>query len=175
VFKKISSIWSKWEMLLVAIGCLAIFAVMCLTTVDVIMRNTVGKSLLGVMELISLLLMPIFVGALPRVQAISRNIILEFATEKASEAAKTVFDIFGCLVGGFVFISISKKLSDTAIASFSKMDMTQGVAAYPIWPIRAILALTVLTMVVRIVLDICLKIAAIRDIRRGKTAEAPQA
>lgn len=158
VTHKIDDIWSKWEMLLVYIGGIAMLAAMLITTADVLMRNILNKSILGAPELVSLLLMPIFVCALPYIQRLHGHVILEFATEKAPEKLKEIFNIFGMAVGAFLFCSIASKIVTAAIDSYTRLDKTMGAVSYYIWPAKFILAIVVLSMIVRLVLDILLTI-----------------
>lgn len=163
--KKIDFFWSKWEMVLVYIGGIAMLAAMLLTTADVLMRNFLNKSILGAPELVSLLLMPIFICALPYIQKHHGHVILEFATEKAPEKVKHVLDIFGMAVGTFLFCSIAAKVVSTAIDSYVRLDKTMGAVSYYIWPAKFILALVVICMIIRLVLDILLTIGMLAERR----------
>ncbi len=145
-------------MLLVYIGGIAILAAMLLTTADVLMRNILNKSILGAPELVSLLLMPIFVCALPYIQKLHGHVILEFATEKAPERIKEILNIFGMAVGTFLFCSIAVKTVEAAMDSLTRLDKTMGAVSYYIWPAKMILALVVICMIVRLILDILLTI-----------------
>lgn len=145
---------SKWEKILMYVGCVAIVIAMLLTTVDVLLRNTIGKALVGSTELVSLLLMPIFTGALPYVQSKSSHIILEFATDKVPEKVKYTLDSLGCAVGAFIFIACAKKCVTEAIRSLVRMDTIMGAVQLVIWPVKFMLAIVVLTLIVRLVVDI---------------------
>lgn len=145
-------------MVLVFIGSIAMVVAMLLTTGDVLLRNFLNKSILGATELVSLLLMPIFVCALPYIQKLHGHVILEFATEKAPEKVKEVLNMFGIAVGTFLFCSIAVKVVQAAIDSFARLDKTMGAVSYYIWPAKVILAVVVLCMIVRLVLDILLTI-----------------
>lgn len=158
VTSKIDSVWSKYEMILVYIGCAAILVAMLLITADVILRNFANKSILGASELVELLLMPMFMCALPYIQRIHNHVILEFATEKAPQKVKLALDIFGMLVGLFLFSSIAAKSVQSAIDSFVRLDITSGAVHFYIWPAKFCLALVVLSLIVRLVLDIFLSV-----------------
>lgn len=153
-------------MVLVFIGSIAMMVAMLLTTADVLMRNILNKSILGTTELVSLLLMPIFVCALPYIQKLHGHVILEFATEKAPQKLKHVLDMFGMAVGTFLFSSIAVKVVQAAIDSFMRLDKTSGAVTYYIWPAKAVLAIVVICMIVRLIVDILLTI--------GKLSESEQ-
>lgn len=163
VIHKVDHAWSKWEMVLVYIGGAAILVAMVLTTADVLMRNLINKSILGAPELVSLLLMPIFVCALPYIQRLHGHVILEFATEKAPEKVKEVLNMLGMAVGTFLFCSIAAKTVSAAIDSFTRLDKTMGAVSYYIWPAKFVLAIVVVCMIVRLVLDILLTIGKLGE------------
>ena len=115
VLKKAEHIWSKLELFLLYIGSIAMLICMALITVDVIMRNIFNSSIIGVSELVSLLLMPVFTCALPYIQSKKAHIILEFATEKASPRIQTILDIFGMIVGLVLFSVVAQKCIEAAL------------------------------------------------------------
>ncbi len=154
VIRTLDKGWSKWETVLLLIGGIGVLAVMVITTADVIARNFFNSSVSGATELVSMLLLPSFTCALPYVQARRGQIILEFATEKAPAVVKKWLDIFGIVVGIFLFGSIVSKAFSMFVQSYTRSDITSGVVAYPIWPFRLILAVVVASMIVRLLLDL---------------------
>lgn len=158
VTSKIDAAWNKYETVLVYIGCIAIVIAMLLTSADVVLRNFANKSILGTTELVQLLLMPIFMCALPYIQRLHNHVILEFATEKAPQKVKLALDTFGMLVGLFLFSAIAVKAVQTGIDSFMRLDITSGAVHYYIWPAKFCLALVVLSLIVRLVIDVLLNI-----------------
>lgn len=161
ITEKIDYFWSKWELVLVYLGGIAMLAAMLLTTADVLMRNFLNRSILGAPELVSLLLMPIFVCALPYIQKLHGHVILEFATEKAPEKVKEILNIFGMAVGAFLFCSIAVKTVQAAVDSLIRLDQAMGAVRYYIWPAKVVLAVVVICMIVRLVLDILLTIGKV--------------
>lgn len=164
VVEKVEHIWSKFEMFLLYIGAIAMLICMTLITVDVIMRNIFNSSIVGVTELASLLLMPIFTCALPYIQSKKAHIILEFATEKAPPKVQAILDIFGMLVGLVLFAVVAQSCVTSAIDSFVRLDRTAGLVTFYIWPARACLAIVVISMIVRLILSTVL---SIRDLTTG--------
>lgn len=158
---KINRGLSKWENILMYIGCIGIVIVMAMTTVDVLLRNLANHSLIGATELCSLLLMPIFTCALPYVQSRQNHIIIEFATEKAPPKLKTVLDIFGCLVGAFIFCSIAEKAVTEALKALTRGDATMGAVSFVIWPAKMILAVVIITLILRLIVDIARNIRSL--------------
>ena len=130
VLEKAEHMWSKFELFLLYIGAIAMLICMTLITVDVIMRNIFHSSIIGVSELVSLLLMPVFTCALPYIQSKKAHIILEFATEKASPRIQTVLDIFGMIVGLALFSVVAQKCVEAAINAFIRLDRTAGLVSY---------------------------------------------
>lgn len=145
---------TKWEQILMYIGSICIVIVMAMTTVDVVLRNIINHSILGVTELSALMLMPIFTCALPYVQARQNHIIIEFATEKAPPKLKAFLNMFGCVVGAFIFCSIAQKAVTEAVKALTRGDATMGAVSFVIWPAKMILAVVIVTLILRLVVDI---------------------
>lgn len=145
---------SKWEKIMMYVGCICILLVMAMTTVDVLMRNILNHSIIGVTELASLMLMPIFTCALPYVQSRQNHIIIEFATEKAPPRLKALLNMFGCAVGAFLFCAIAGKTVGEFVQAITRGDATMGAVRFAIWPAKLVLAVVIVTLILRLVVDI---------------------
>ena len=151
--EKISKGFGYWEMVLVYIGALCTLVIMVLTTVDVVGRNLFAFSIRGCSELVALLLLPGFVGAIPYVQSKRGHVFLEVATTKAPPVVNYILDIFGIVVGGYIFISITPTSFTALMSSITKSEISSGTIGFALWPFKTVLFLTIVTLSVRLILD----------------------
>lgn len=168
-------ICSKVEYILNILGGICIAAAAFLTTADVLLRNTVNISIIGTTEIVALLLMPIFVFAIPYVQGKRGHIIIEFFTEKCAPKVKKILDLFGVCIGIFLCSAIIRLAFSAAITSLLRKDMAAGAIALYIWPIRLILAIAIAVLLVRLVIDFFAIILEIVDLsRQSRSAEGTE-
>lgn len=151
--EKISKGFGYWERILVYIGALCTLVIMVLTTVDVVGRNLFAFSIRGCSELVALLLLPGFVGAIPYVQSQRGHVFLEVATTKAPPIVNYILDIFGIVVGGYIFITITPTSFTALMNSISKSEISSGTIGFALWPFKTVLFLTIVTLSIRLVLD----------------------
>lgn len=151
--EKISKGFGYWELVLVYIGALCTLVIMVLTTVDVVGRNLFAFSIRGCSELVALLLLPGFVGAIPYVQSKRGHVFLEVATAKAPPVVNYILDIFGIVVGGYIFITITPTSFTALMNSINKAEISSGTIGFALWPFKTVLFLAVVTLSVRLVLD----------------------
>lgn len=151
---KISCALGYWELMLVYIGALCTLAIMLLVTVDVVGRNVFSFSVRGCSELVALLLLPGFVGAIPYVQSKRGHVFLEVATSKAPRSVNYILDMLGILVGAYIFISITPASFQALVTAITKAEKSSGTVGFPLWPFKLMLFLTVVTLSVRLVIDL---------------------
>lgn len=142
-----------WELVLVYIGALCTLAITLLITLDVVGRNLFSFSVRGCSELVALLLLPGFIGAIPYVQSKRGHVFLEVATSRAPRAINYVLDMFGIFVGAYIFVSITPASFQALITAITKAEKSSGTVGFPLWPFKLMLFLTVVTLSVRLVID----------------------
>lgn len=168
LMRSIDRVWDKVEYVLTFIGGLCILACVLLISADVLLRNFVNRSIIGTTEIVSLLLMPVFMFGLAHVQRRKGHIVLEFATEKCSVVVKKILDLFGVLLGAFLCGAIVKRAFSMAIGSLQRGDVAAGAITLLIWPIRFALAVAIAILLIRLIIDAILLIFEIADTIKAK-------
>ncbi len=158
---------SIWNKILLGVGSIAALMVMVLTTADVVGRNLFNSSISGVSELVSLLLLPIFMCSISFIQSQKSHVMLEFATEKAGAVAKMILELLGIGIGLFLFISIMNVGFSNFLSSYVANEVSSGMVKIPIWPFKLFLFISIITLVVQLGLDFMLDIC-----KMGKEKEA---
>lgn len=160
LLKKIDKYYGKWENVLVVFGCLCTFVCVILITADVLMRNIARVSIQGTSEMVQMMVLPIFLCALPYVQRKGANITMKFAEDKMSDLTKLILDLMGIAIGIFFFAIISKRAFTFAIEAFVKGDTTSGSVPIPIWPAKMLMAIIVATLIIRLIIDFFLMLVS---------------
>lgn len=171
VIEKISKGFGYWELVLVYIGALCTFVIMVLTTADVVGRNLFATSIRGCSELVALLLLPGFVGAIPYVQSKRGHVFLEVATTKAPPVVNYILDVVGIVVGAYIFITITPTSLTALLNSINKAEISSGTIGFALWPFKTVLFLAIVTLSIRLILDFASDIVNARRNVAEKNAE----
>ena len=111
-----------------------ILVTMCLVTVDVVMRYVFNSPIPGVYNIVQLLMVGIVFLAVASVQARKGHVKVELFTKGLSQRVQTVLDIFGSVVGLFIFSIIAWQGAKLAWRSWVEQDYSMGILHVPYWP-----------------------------------------
>lgn len=160
LLKKIDRYYGKWENVLIVLGCLCTFICVVLITADVLMRNIAKVSISGTTEIVQMMVLPIFLCALPYVQRKGANITMTFAEDKMSDRMKIILDLMGIAIGFFFFAIISQRSFSFAIEALVKGDTTSGAVPIPTWPAKMLMAIIIATLIIRLIIDFFLQLVS---------------
>lgn len=132
-----------------------IFLTMLLISVDVVMRYVFNSPIPGVYNIVELLMIGIVFLAIAHVQSLREHVKVDFFTEWLSKRAQTALDIFGHLVGLFIFSIVTWQGAKLAWRSWVENDYSMGIVQVPYWPGKwaftigiALLCLRLITQIV---------------------------
>ena len=161
IVKKINIIYRYWESILVYIGCAMICLIFLGVTIDVLLRNIFRTGILGMTEYSSLWLLVVFLSALCLNTSESRQIVLDFVTEKAPAEVKEIMNLLGRLIAVFLFTCTMQYCFNQAVTAIIKGTSLTGVVPLKTWPYRTFLAVVWGSIIIRLLIDIIFSIDAI--------------
>ncbi|WP_066048446.1 TRAP transporter small permease [Robertmurraya korlensis] len=158
LLEKIEEKFSKVEFFLLMIAGVTVIFAMFLVTVDVIMRNFFNKPIAGVIEIMNIALIIIVSLGFSYVQGKKENIIIEIFTNRLPRFYRNIFDLLGFLIGLLVMSVITWKCGSNVLTSFTVHEHTMGLIKIPLWPSKALLAIGMAVLSIRLLLDSLLMI-----------------
>lgn len=153
-FSRLENQFKKVEYFLLLFSGVTLFFIMLLVTIDVIMRNLFSSPLVGVFELVSMILIGVIVFGFSYVQGQKEHIIIEVATNSLPPFYKNLLDLSGYAIGLLVVSIITWQSGLNVVSSFVNNEYTMGLLRIPLWPSKFVLALGMMTLTIRLLLDI---------------------
>ncbi len=116
------NITALFSYILSRIGCLALFAMMGLTVVDVVGRYVFNAPILGAFELISFLVSVMIFSFLSYAQSQKAHVTVDILVNTFSKKAQSVVDVFNYGIGLVMMVLISWKGFEKALESLETGD-----------------------------------------------------
>ncbi|MBI5969181.1 MAG: TRAP transporter small permease [Deltaproteobacteria bacterium] len=131
-----------------------VFIMIFPTSVDVILRYLFNAPLPEIFQLTEFMMVGVVYLAISYVQALKDHIKIEIVTSWLPKKAQEALDLFGYLVGLFIFSIIAWQSGRQAWEAWVTQDYTMGIVQFPVWPAKSILPLGVGLLCLRLILDI---------------------
>ncbi len=124
-------------------GILLLF-ILGVTVCDVVMRNLIGKSIIGTVDLSSLLLVTIAFLGLASAELESRHVSVDLIERVVGDKTKFLFAILRLVLFTLIALIVSWGLFTDVLSAYNKGDETNGILRITIWPTKLVLFLSFL-------------------------------
>jgi len=148
--------------LLSKLGCVALFAMMGLTVIDVVGRYAFNSPILGAFEITSFLVSILVFSFLGYAQSQKAHVTVDILVNTFSQKAQFLVKLFNYAVGLFIMILISWKGFEKAIESMETGDSPMNLSV-PIHPFVFFLAFGCSIMCLEFLRDILRTIVKLRE------------
>lgn len=122
---------------LAAVGSLVLVYLMIGTSADVILRNTTGRGLHGVVEYSEIFMAALVFLGLGQAQRTDTHIAVDVVVRRLPGAGGRVVTTLGLLITVGVLAFLAYATANSAVESFQAGERHYGVAGVPMWPARA--------------------------------------
>ena len=139
-----------------------ILFMMCLTTMDVVLRYVFNSPLPGVYELQEFMLVGVVFLALAYIQSLKGHIYVDLLTNRFSERGQAVLGILSNSVSLLIFALITWQGGLRAWTAVVSGQRREGLISYPLWPAKWILAIGAGFFCLRLALDIVMDFRKLR-------------
>jgi TRAP-type transport system small permease protein len=151
----------RLSLLMGFLAALCIIAITVSTLAEVFYRYFLGRSFLGVIELVEMLMAFIFFALMSYTQHLKGHLRLTLLTDRLPPKAQLGLDVFVLmLVLGFVTI-MAWQAWDEAIISTQRRQIRFGAIEYPLWPGKIAAAAAVAVMCLQLLVDLLVRMAAL--------------
>lgn len=143
----------------------ALFVMMILTTGNAVGRYLYNEPIAGTYEFTELYLMPmaIFLTA-AHLQREGGNINVDIIYDRLPETAQTVIDLVGRVLAVVIFVLIAYKAGDEFWIGFINGRVTIGVVAFPLYLSWFVMAVGLLALAVRLLVQIGSDVWELREL-----------
>ncbi|MDT8860198.1 TRAP transporter small permease [Alkalihalobacillus sp. MEB130] len=154
----------KIELTFLIIGGFLVFFIMFLITINIFMRNVFGSPIVGVYEIVVQLFVALVALGFAYVQGQKGNITVEVVTDYLPQKFQKFFHLLGYVIGLFVIGIVAWQSGLQAWSSFVHQDYNaNSLLKLPLWPSKAFITLGMLTLSLRLLLDILLCIFNVKE------------
>ena len=133
------------------------------TTVDVILRYVFNAPLPEMFQLTEFMMVGLVYLSISYVQQLKGHIMIEIATDWLPERKKKALDLFGYLVGFFIFSIITWQTGRQAWEAWETQDFTMGIIEFPLWPAKSVLTIGMGVLTMRLMLDFLVGLFQLRQ------------
>ncbi len=140
-----------------------VFVMIFPTTVDVVLRYIFNAPLPEMFQLTEFMMIGVVYLAIAFVQQLKDHIKIEIATQWMPQKGQDILDIFGNLVGLFIFGLITWQTGRQAWEAWDTQDYTMGIVQFPLWPAKSILPVGIGLFCLRLILDILIAVFRLRS------------
>lgn len=151
--RNLVNILGLFSYVLSRLGCVALFAMMGLTVVDVVGRYVFNSPILGAFEVTSFLVSIMIFSFLGYAQSQKVHVTVDILVNSFPAKAQTIVKLLNYIVGLFVMILISWKGFEKAIESMEAGDSPMNLPI-PIHPFVFFLAFGCMIMCIEFIRDI---------------------
>ena len=133
VIHKIVSILGRISYALSRLGCLALFAMMCLTVYDVVGRYVFNSPTLGAFEMTEFLVLTMVFSFLGYAQSQKAHVTVDILVERFPKKARDLIDIFNYLVSLAVVAIVAWMGFEKALEAFhtGRKPLNLAIPNYP--------------------------------------------
>ncbi len=135
-----------------------VFVMIFPTTVDVVLRYVFNAPLPEMFQLTEFMMIGVVYLAIAYVQQLNDHIKIEIATQWMARKGQDILDLFGNVVGLFIFGLITWQTGRQAWEAWDTQDYTMGIVQFPLWPAKSILPIGIGLFCLRLTLDILIGI-----------------
>ncbi|WP_447928174.1 TRAP transporter small permease [Vreelandella sp. EE27] len=118
---------------------LLLLAVILLTVSDVFSRNVFGASILGTVEISSLLLVTIAFLGLASAEIDGRHVAVNLIEAKLPLASRKVLIVVRTLLLVALFLIVAWGLFNVLLSAIDRQETTNGILRLPTWPAKLVL------------------------------------
>jgi len=138
-----------------------VFVMIFPTTVDVVLRYVFNAPLPEMFQLTEFMMVGVVYLGIAYVQQLKDHIKIEIATEWMPQKGQDILDLFGYLVGLFIFGLITWQTGRQAWEAWDTQDYTMGIVQFPLWPAKSLLPLGIGLFCLRLFLDILIGVVGL--------------
>ncbi|RCW99645.1 TRAP transporter small permease [Marinomonas foliarum] len=126
-------------------SCLTVLSGICLifilgiTVLDVVSRNVFGKSILGTVDLSSLLLVTVAFLGLALAEIEGRHVSVDLVERGLKDKSKFIFSIIRLTLFLIISLIVSWGLFNDVLTSIDRSETTNGVLRISTWPTKIVL------------------------------------
>ena len=113
-----------------------VFVMIFPTTVDVVLRYVFNAPLPEMFQLTEFMMVGVVYLGIAYVQQLKDHIKIEIATQWMPRKGQDILDLFGNLVGLFIFGLITWQTGRQAWEAWDTQDYTMGIVQFPLWPAK---------------------------------------
>ena len=151
----------RLSLLMGLLAALCIIAITVSTLAEVFYRYFLGRSFLGVIELVEMLMAFIFFALMSYTQHVKGHLRLTLFTDRLPPWVQLGLDVFVLLlVLGFVTL-MAWQAWDEAIISTQRRQIRFGAVEYPQWPGKIAAAVAMAVMCLQLLADLLVRMAAL--------------
>lgn len=122
-----------------SIAGILLMAIIFLTVGDVLARNLFSTSILGTVDITTLLLVGVAFLGLASSEVFGRHVTVTLVEEHVDYRARFVFSVIRLITFCFIAVTMTWYLLDTVISAFSRQETTIAILALPTWPAKAVI------------------------------------
>jgi TRAP-type C4-dicarboxylate transport system permease small subunit len=141
-----------------------VFVMIFPTTVDVFLRYVFNAPLPEMFQLTEFMMVGVVYLAIAYVQQLKDHIKIEIATQWMPQKGQNILDLFGYLVGLFIFGLITWQTGRQAWEAWDTQDYTMGIVQFPLWPAKSILPVGIGLFCLRLFVDLLIGIYKLRGL-----------
>jgi TRAP-type C4-dicarboxylate transport system permease small subunit len=146
-----------------------VFVMIFPTTVDVVLRYVFNAPLPEMFQLTEFMMVGVVYLGIAYVQQLKDHIKIEIATQWMPRKGQDILDLFGNLVGLFIFGLITWQTGRQAWEAWDTQDYTMGIVQFPLWPAKSLLPVGIGLFCLRLFLDLLIGICRLKS--SGASAE----
>ncbi len=149
-----------------------VFVMIFPTTVDVVLRYVFNAPLPEMFQLTEFMMVGVVYLGIAYVQQLKDHIKIEIATEWMPRKGQDILDLFGYLMGLFIFGLITWQTGRQAWEAWDTQDYTMGIVQFPLWPAKSLLPLGIGLFCLRLLLDLLIGISRLTGSDAGGEGQA---
>ncbi|WP_372741373.1 TRAP transporter small permease [Neptunomonas sp.] len=119
-----------------------LIVVIGLTVTDVVFRNVFGKSILGTVDISSLLLVAIAFLGLSSAEVDDRHVSVNLLEMKFTHRTRCVLSVVRTVLFVVIAIVVVWGLADALASAMERQETTNGILRLPTWPTKLVLLIS---------------------------------
>ncbi|WP_299558517.1 TRAP transporter small permease subunit [uncultured Mycolicibacterium sp.] len=146
-----------------AVAGLLLLTLIVLTIADVVSRNASGRSIVGTVDISTMLLVAIAFLGLAAAEADGRHVAVELVEMRLGPGARVVFSVLRALLLVGLGLLMVWGLGEVLASAVERGETTNDILRLPTWPAKLVLLVSFAAFFVVAVWKELLTFAAIRD------------
>lgn len=122
---------------LAGVGSVVLLYLMLATSLDVLLRNTTGRGLQGVVEYSEIVMAALVFLGLGQAQRTDAHIAVDVLVRRLPTTLGRVLTTLGLVLSVLLLVFLAYHTAVAAVDSFQAGERHYGIASVPLWPARA--------------------------------------